>query len=354
MKNSNNINPRLKHHRHLAVTLALVTAFALLIAGCSKNQNAPYTGTASKTETSSGVSSGPKSSEDLKAMANEQGEATAPDRGNFVVLYTPVSSGNQTYLQMEENIKRERAVEQIVDELNASVAVPEEVKVTFKECGEVNAFWSPSTRTLNMCYELIEYFGELFKDSVQTQEELDEAVGGAVTYVFFHELGHGLVDVLQLPSTGREEDAVDQLSVYILIDTSGAEGEKMALSGAYWWWKRYKQAESAGVPMEKLNWADEHSMDGARAYNLLCWVYGSNPNKYQNLINNPLPEARAVRCPKEYAGLSKAWMTLLKPYLKDAGKKAFENAPEGGEQTSVPGGGQTGEAEAEEEHEGGH
>ena len=37
-----------------------------------------------------------------------------------------------------------------------------------------------------------------------------------------HELGHALIHVLDLPTTGREEDAVDQLSTYILA--YGSEG----------------------------------------------------------------------------------------------------------------------------------
>ncbi|HEX8846131.1 MAG TPA: DUF4344 domain-containing metallopeptidase [Pyrinomonadaceae bacterium] len=326
MKKSSRSHLRLSdgRRRQLTIFTALVVAGALLIAGCAKNANTTNTATGSTGNAGSTNSTGPKNREEIKEMADKQGEATAPDKGNFVVLYTPVTSGNEKYLQMEQSIKQERVLEQIVEELNAAIAVPEEVKITFMECGEVNSSWQPSKRTIEMCYELIEYFGDLFKDSVKSQAELEEAVGGAETYVFFHELGHALVDVLNLPSTGKEEDAVDQLSVYILVDSGGDEGEKMALSGAFWWWKRYKQAEEAGIPLQNLNWADEHSMDGARAYNILCWIYGHSPQKYANIVNNPLPEARAVRCPKEYSDLSRAWLTLLKPYLKDGGRKALE------------------------------
>jgi hypothetical protein len=33
---------------------------------------------------------------------------------------------------------------------------------------------------------------------------------GAMMFVFFHEFGHMAIDVLKLPSTGPEEDAVDE------------------------------------------------------------------------------------------------------------------------------------------------
>jgi len=66
-------------------------------------------------------------------------------------------------------------------------------------------------------------------------------------------------------------------------------------------------------------------MDGQRFYNILCWIFGHNPDKYMGLVNNPLPERRAVRCPQEYTKLATAWLTLLKPYLKDGGAKASQH-----------------------------
>ena len=125
----------------------------------------------------------------------------------------------------------------------------------------------------------------------------------------------------------------------------------MVLNGAQWFWNNFQQTQQSGASIERLNWADEHSMDGARTFNIICWAYGSAPEKYQGLVNNPLPEARAVRCPTEYARLSRAWLKLLKPYLKDAGRRALE------QQQQLPGtesGGQTEQqTEGGDEH-GGH
>lgn len=348
MKRSNKLRSHNKRQPRFTCALALLLALALLIVSCSKNSNNTAS-TTSSGNTSTG-STGNSNKGELKGEANKQGEATEPDKGDFLVKYTPVTSGNQKYIQMNENLQREHALEQIADELNAALSMPEDVTITFRECGEINAKWQPQDRSINMCFELIEYFAETFKDDVKNEQELENAIAGATTFTFFHELGHCLVDVMQLPSTGKEEDAVDQLSTYILVDTGGEEGSRMVLIGAMWFWKGFQKTQQAGVPLEKLYWADEHSMDGARAYNILCWVFGSNPQKYQGLINNPLPESRAVRCPQEYARLSTAWLKLLKPYLKDAGRKALEGNPEAGAQapTGQPEGG-----DDEDEH-GGH
>jgi hypothetical protein len=55
------------------------------------------------------------------------------------------------------------------------------------------------------------------------------------------------------------------------------------------------------------------------------------------LVNKPLPEARAVRCPMEYSRLANAWLSLLKPYLKDGGAKASEHTEPMGMSTSPNG-----------------
>lgn len=319
--------------RRRAATATLVTALlvamSLLMSGCNRAQD-PSFGEAGGKRTASSAAGGKRSREEIRSMAGSQGEATAPDGGDFKIVYTPTD--NPKYAEMNESLRRSGALEPIAEELNAALAIPEDVTITFKECKEINAYWSPPTRTINMCYELVEYFGDVFRANAKSDEELEEMVSGATTFTFFHELGHGLVDILKLPATGKEEDAVDQLSTFVLLTSEGDEGGRSVLNGAQWFWNEFQNTQQAGTSITKLNWADEHSMNGARAFNIICWTYGSAPEKFQGLVNNPLPEARAVRCPTEYYKLSNAWLNLLKPYLKDAGRRALE------QQRQLPGG----------------
>lgn len=333
MKRSNNSRPCGRDRQHAIMCMILV-ALSLMLSGCNMAQNPSVTGDTNKSARQSAPASGGKKSQtELKSMANSQGEATAPDSGNFKVVYTPTN--NPRYAEANENLKKSGALETTADELNAALAIPEDVTITFKECGEANAYWQPRERSINMCYELLEYFAQNFKGNAQSQEELEQIVGDATTFTFFHELGHGLVDILQLPATGKEEDAVDQLSTFVLLTSDQQDGGRMVLSGAQSFWNNFQATRASGASVEKLNWADEHSMDGARAFNIMCWTYGSDPQKYTGLVNSPLPESRAVRCPTEYSKLSRAWLNLLKPYLKDAGRRALEQQKQQeGEQTT--------------------
>lgn len=309
------------------VALAALLVASLLIAGCKKNSNGGgfigETGNSGNTgNTNKSSTSANSNTTEIKGQANQQGQATEPDRGNFSVEYSAVQ--NPRYAQMNEQFRQDRFLEGIADQLNASLSIPENVRITFKECGQPNAFWDPQGRQIVMCYELMEQMYSDFREISRDEKQLNDRVGGALTFAFIHELGHCLIDVLNLPSTGREEDAVDQLSTFVLVGLNGEEGEQMAISGALSWGIQYERLAKSGKTAAELDmlWADEHSMDGQRFYNILCWVFGHNPNKYMAMVNDPLPEARARRCPMEYSRMASAWLTLLKPYLKDGGAKA--------------------------------
>ena len=99
----------------------------------------------------------------------------------------------------------------------------------------------------------------MFAKKLKDKTKLDDAIKAATVATFFHELGHGLVDAWKIPITGREEDAVDQLSTIVLIEATEG-GEQMALEGALTF-KLYADAEKG----EKIYW-DEHSLDEQRFF----------------------------------------------------------------------------------------
>ncbi|MEA2558785.1 MAG: hypothetical protein QOH06_289 [Acidobacteriota bacterium] len=243
------------------------------------------------------------------------------DTGNFVVRYDKTE--NEDYLELEAIFKETRLLEDTVQELNNVFALPAQVPVVFKECGDVNAFYDPETREISLCWELVEYYSGLFLSEEQTEEEAEEggtAVAGATIFTFFHELGHALIDIYDLPVTGREEDAVDQLATMILLE-GGEEGEMAALNGAWSFLTEEEEEEDSGEEAEEeeeLAFWDEHSLDEQRFYNIVCWSYGKNPEGFQYLVDDEtLPEGRAERCPSEYDRMSRSWDALLDPYVKE-------------------------------------
>jgi hypothetical protein len=231
------------------------------------------------------------------------------DKGDFKVGFSPATQKKEPKKVLDKEVAA--ALVEITKPLNEIIALPYDVYLNFDHCGEPNAFYDREVKEITMCYEFLTLFDEVFKEISKNQKEVDEMSDGAMVVFFFHELGHCLVDVWDLPTTGREEDAVDQLATFILLDGT-PEGEKMVLSTAIFF-----SLVSEGQSNNELAFWDEHSLDQQRFYDMLCLTYGSNPSKNKNLLGKKgLPPARAERCPAEFKRVDRAWQKLLAPYLK--------------------------------------
>lgn len=248
-------------------------------------------------------------SSSLSAIAAPQAEEKLALRGfgtvrptGFSVTYN--NGEKEAHESYRKLLEQNRVFEKFAEGLNKTIRIPEQVDIQLVSCNTVNAFYDPNGKRIIVCYELIDYFLSVFKPVAKNDEELGSAVFGAVAFAFFHEVGHALIHQLDLPAVGREEDSSDQIATLTLIGT-GDEGVGMALSGAYWFQLQQKGGN------ETPFW-DEHAFDGQRFYNIVCLIYGSDPGKYGNFVNTgTLPEARAKRCPEEYAKIGKAWTKLL-------------------------------------------
>jgi hypothetical protein len=232
----------------------------------------------------------------------------------YRVSYT--KSKNPYFDSIRELMEQQKIFEAVVDSLNQTFTLPRVVDVQLTDCGAINAFYEPKTYRLIMCYEMIGSFIELFKPIAKSDEELFADVFGGTFFVFLHEAGHSLVHLLNLPITGREEDAVDQLATIFLL-FGGDDGVNAALAAAQRFYISGENAISKDLPF----W-DEHSLGQQRFYNIACLIYGSNPEKYVGLVSDSLlPKERAIRCDAEFAQASNSWKTLLKPYIKSGAEK---------------------------------
>lgn len=253
----------------------------------------------------------PKAHANIPASFKRTSAGGVRDTGDFVVQYE--ETGNESYQEMEAIFQDTRLLEDTVQELNNVFALPQDVPVVMRECGEVNAFYDPQAGEISLCYELVEHYAEIFMADAQTEEEQEEAgasVASATMFTFFHEMGHALIHIYDLPITGREEDAVDQLATLILLQ-GGEDGENAAIDGAN------SFVGSEEEEMDDLAFWDEHSLDDQRFYNIVCWIYGKDPEGYQYFVEDEtLPANRAQRCPAEYNRLSTSWESLLDPYVK--------------------------------------
>lgn len=242
------------------------------------------------------------------------------DKGDFLVVHTSVK--DMKYQEMDASIKQQKILENAAANLNKALILPNDITLTSLECGQPNAFYSPDKKAIFICYELMELFYEVFKREGVADDEANKRMFHAIQFVFLHELGHALVDSYKLGVTGKEEDAVDQLATYVSIEEV-QNGEDNALNGALTFMLLSKDQDA-----NKMPFYDEHSMGPQRFYNILCWLYGHDPQKYANLVPKSLPEERAVRCSDEYTKFTRYWKKELKPFRKNLNEDESENSEE--------------------------
>lgn len=236
-------------------------------------------------------------------------KAAFPDTGDFKIFYDKTE--NPKYANLNNIIKSSGVFEGLADFLNQILILQKDFPIIFGECGEPNAFYSPRDKQIAICDELLVDFAVNFAQFTKTEEELDTAITDATYFILFHELGHGLIDIYNLLYSGKEEDVVDQLATVILINLS-EDGARAAITGANYFYLTSSQI-GEGYPF----W-DEHSLNQQRYYNILCWVYGSDPKKYSDFVGAyGLPQERAVWCEREYQKISDFWDVTIYPFLQD-------------------------------------
>ena len=280
------------HERLLAMLLLVIVLSAFGACGRSRPEI---------TQNSSAKHTPPGSEVETKQAAVDNGDLKL----RYQARKEPTSSTNSHAVGSNPE-----AIEKLIAELNQRLILPFDISVVFVDCELPDAFYDPETHEVTLCYQLIDDYYDLFAKKLKDKTKLDEAVKAATVATFFHELGHALVDAWKIPITGREEDAVDQLSTLVLIEATEG-GERMALAGALSF-KLYGEAEKG----EKIYW-DEHSLDEQRFFDTICLVYGHDSEKYAYLVKNgTLPEERASFCSEDYDRVKRAWRQLLDAYLK--------------------------------------
>lgn len=256
-----------------------------------------------------------KEGEKKQPAAPKQHVLTPPEelfknRGKATLLYALPINKPPAYRDYLRFVMDEGLFKEAVDTVNALAALPRDMTVFFADCGKPNAFYNPANGNITFCFELVQLFDQLYSQSAKSPEEAKELIRGAVFFVFFHEFGHALAHELQLPITGKEEDAVDQFATVLLLE-QGERGEQAVLAGAAFFLALGSQ------PNKQLVFWDEHSLDTQRFYNIACWLYGASPFHQVNLVaKGLLPAARAARCGDEFQQLRRSWKTIADPKLK--------------------------------------
>lgn len=240
-------------------------------------------------------------------------QAKMDDYGDVKVVWNNHIK-DSVFRDFQEGIKRTKILEAIADDINGYLALPEDLYITFDECQSSNAFYDESSKKVTICYEMVSYLYQLFKTKTKNRAQLREMVINTTLFIFYHEMGHALIDLMDLPVTGKEEDTVDNFSIFLLADGS-RKGSMAVLDGAIAFYLMGEPEQN--IPLKNLELWDEHSLDHQRFYHIICMLYGSNPVQNHALIRRKmLPLSMTNRCIEDYQKTKKGWLKVLELWIK--------------------------------------
>ena len=208
---------------------------------------------------------------------------------------------------------RERRVLERLRELLSPLRLPRRLTLKIESCdGVANAYYQDDTVTV--CYEYLEFIQENAPKETSGGVTRRDALIGPTVEVFLHEVGHAVFDMLGVPVFGREEDAADLFSAYIMLKFAPEDAQRLIRGVAFLGAKEAKELQ--GKTPELKAFADSHGLPAQRYFNLLCIAYGSDQKAYAAAITRgELPEGRAEGCADEYAVLDRAFRKLIMPYV---------------------------------------
>jgi hypothetical protein len=217
------------------------------------------------------------------------------------------------------------AFQRAVSTVNRELDLPTDLQVrvvgpeTAARVGIDGPTYVPKDRTVYFPWSFVSQSRDDLRSLPQfnslSPKQVDQRLAEAMTFVLYHELSHGLVDVLDIPVVASPEETADSLaSVFAIASTHG--GQVVPLSAAA---LDEALAKKQRIPT-LADYADDHGFSRQRAYNALCLVYGSDPGRYAKIVSSGLlPERRADICRFEYQEGLRSWRRLLSAYLTHTG-----------------------------------
>ncbi len=274
---------------------AIAATAVALLSGC---------GTPNQVEKPSPTTSAPAA----EAVADTEDDA----KGQMLPIYedatTPEAIAGRTQMQ------KVTLLETLSANINGSLKLPFDIPLVGKQCDEANDYWERDDKKMILCYEDVNESLTIFNDD----PDPGATAANVAMASFYHELGHMAIDLYDLPATGREADDADQMAAYWLLGPYDDGKTDPDLAQAIKDQAREYQiyANEGGDPDDDT-YADVHTPNKARMYNLECWQYGSDPDGNQDMITDGLlPQDRADDCNYEYNQLMRSWGTLLDPHMK--------------------------------------
>jgi hypothetical protein len=227
--------------------------------------------------------------------------APAAAQGRWLASYPEVQ--DPVHVELRDVLQQDGMLEEMAASMNQAFRLPRDLTMELAECGTPAATYDARRTAIRICYELLTELGN-HEDEMATGELA--SFENAFAFILLHQVGHALIDVLQLQVGVPTEEAADQ---FVAVMAGLAPGELDGL------------ADGVAVLHDlELDWETPETgataLDGRRWAKLACLLYGGDPETHEAMVEERhLTASRAKSCPGEYDDARAAWITLLEGHL---------------------------------------
>lgn len=250
------------------------------------------------------------------AMLTVAVAVTTPPSSTHRIVIAYKEPKNPAHESLRDLLAEARVLEH-VQEILSAFRLPKPLPINIEGCnGESDARYLYSESRIKVCYE---YIADIWKDA-PTQTTARgvppiDAIVGPLADVFFHEFGHALIDMHQIPVLGREEYAADMISAMMMLFLAKDEARRLIMGAAYW----YTDDLETTVTLKPTDLSSVHGTPHQRFFNLLCIAYGANQEMFSDLVEKgDLPEERAEDCKSEFKQAAQAFNILIRPHMDES------------------------------------
>ncbi len=234
-----------------------------------------------------------------------------------ISLYSSAANPNISIQYLKPLTQQEVTIQQVIKEsdINDTLITLSDHYFSFNKTVTIQygstdgPLYDPNSHAIHIPYsfyqESLDYFS---KNKYQERFNKSPQLGALDTllHTLLHESGHAFIADQNIPVLGKEEDAVDNFATILLLNYVD-NGDDIAISAADMF---AFESENRPDYYDFGEYIDEHSFDLQRYFSTLCFVYGSDPEKQSNLLDeveNDYLKDRKEFCEFQFESLSQNW-----------------------------------------------
>ena len=221
----------------------------------------------------------------VPALADSAASPASPT-GQIAVKYEPPT--DPQFQPLFEVLSRRRVLERLQGMLTP-LRLPRPLTLRLAQCGADTVEYE-SGGPVTLCYELVQKIVDITYKHTSDPKERVQVIYGTFVAAALHQVTYAVFDLLQVPVWGREDDAADRVSAFIMTQFGDQVAESTILGTA----KFFAYSEHAWTGAD---FAQEVSPETQRFYNYLCMAYGADPLTFRFLAGAPSPGSGVHQTP---------------------------------------------------------